>query len=317
MASDTAPAELPRSSAKRSSFRWRPDQQWEAYLFIAPSLIGFTVFVFLAVAASLGISALDWGLTGPRGFVGLQNYTELLRDRVFWKAFGNTAFYIVTIVPLQLAVGLAIAVALNAAIRGRDAFRMIYFLPVVTTIVAGAIVFRLILSRTGPLAGLVSDLGALLNLPLALPDMLGSTAYSKWSVVLLTLWKNVGFTMVVYLAALQGVPQELYDAAHVDGASGWQRFRNVTWPLISPTTFFLFILQTIGAFQLFTEPFVMTRGGPAQSSMPVVQYIYDNAFRFTRMGKASAIAWFLFIFIFGFTLVQNIMQRRWVHYETE
>lgn len=317
MVSDTAPAELARSPAKRSLFRWRPDQQWEAYLFIAPSLIGFTVFVFLAVAASLGISALDWGLTGPRGFVGLQNYTELLRDRVFWKAFGNTAFYIVTIVPLQLAVGLAIAVALNEAIRARDAFRMIYFLPVVTTIVAGAIVFRLILSKTGPLAGLVSDLGTLLNLPLALPDMLGSTAYSKWSVVLLTLWKNVGFTMVVYLAALQGVPQELYDAAHVDGASGWQRFRNVTWPLISPTTFFLFILQTIGAFQIFTEPFVMTRGGPAQSSMPVVQYIYDNAFRFTRMGKASAIAWFLFIFIFGFTLVQNIMQRRWVHYETE
>ena len=194
---------------------------------------------------------------------------------------------------------------------------MVYFLPVVTTIVAGAIVFRLILSKTGPLAGLVSGLGALLNLPLKLPDMLGSTAYSKWSVVLLTLWKNVGFTMVVYLAALQGVPQELYDAAHVDGASGWQRFRNVTWPLISPTTFFLFILQTIGAFQLFTEPFVMTRGGPAQSSMPVVQYIYDNAFRFTRMDKASAIAWFLFIFIFGFTLVQNLMQRRWVHYETE
>ena len=317
MASETAPAELPRSSTKRSPFRWRPDQQWEAYLFIAPSLIGFTVFVFLAVAASVGISALDWGLTGPRGFVGLQNYMELLRDRVFWKAFGNTAFYIITIVPLQLALGLAIAVALNEAIRARDAFRMVYFLPVVTTIVAGAIVFRLILSKTGPLAGLVSDVGALLNLPLKLPDMLGSTAYSKWSVVLLTLWKNVGFTMVVYLAALQGVPQELYDAAHVDGASGWQRFRNVTWPLISPTTFFLFILQTIGAFQLFTEPFVMTRGGPAQSSMPVVQYIYDNAFRFTRMGKASAIAWFLFIFIFGFTLVQNIMQRRWVHYETE
>ena len=317
MASETAPAELPRSNAKRSPFRWRPDQQWEAYLFIAPSLIGFTVFVFLAVAASVGISALDWGLTGPRGFVGLQNYMELLRDRVFWKAFGNTAFYIITIVPLQLALGLAIAVALNEAIRARDAFRMVYFLPVVTTIVAGAIVFRLILSKTGPLAGLVSDVGALLNLPLKLPDMLGSTAYSKWSVVLLTLWKNVGFTMVVYLAALQGVPQELYDAAHVDGASGWQRFRNVTWPLISPTTFFFFILQTIGAFQLFTEPFVMTRGGPAQSSMPVVQYIYDNAFRFTRMGKASAIAWFLFIFIFGFTLVQNIMQRRWVHYETE
>ncbi|MEZ4769810.1 MAG: sugar ABC transporter permease [Caldilineales bacterium] len=239
----------------------------------------------------------------------------MLRDRVFWKAFGNTVFYIVTIVPLQLAIGLAIAVALNTAIRARDTFRMVYFLPVVTTIVAGAIVFRLILSKTGPLAGLVSGLGDLVNLPLALPDMLGSRLFQVVG----------GDPDAVEERGLHhgGLPGGAARGAAgavrrspVDGASGWQRFRNVTWPLISPTTFFLFILQTIGAFQLFTEPFVMTRGGPAQSSMPVVQYIYDNAFRFARMGKASAIAWFLFIFIFGFTLVQNIMQRRWVHYET-
>jgi multiple sugar transport system permease protein len=260
---------------------------------------------------------MDWGLTGPRGFAALDNYREMLRDPVFWRACGNTLFYIITIVPLQLGLGLIVAVALNQAIRGTEAFRMIYFLPVVTTIVAGAIVFRLLLGKNGPLADLVAGFGNLLDLPLRLPDLLGSTRYSKWSVVLLTLWKNTGFTVVVYLAALQGVPRELYDAAHVDGANGWQRFRNVTFPIISPTTFFLFVLQTIGAFQIFTEPFVMTRGGPAQSSMPVVQYIYDNAFRFTRMGKASAIAWFLFIFIFGFTLVQTRMQRRWVHYETE
>ena len=310
-------ASVTNSPRHRNPFRWRPDQQWEAYLFILPSLLGFLLFVFIAVGASLGISFLDWGLTGPRGFVGLANYRELLRDPVFWRVARNTGFYIITIVPLQLALGLAIAVGLNQAIRGTEVFRLVYFLPVVTTIVAGAIVFRLLLSRNGPLADAVSGLGQLLGLPLSLPDLLGSTQNSKWSVVLLTLWKNTGFTMVVYLAALQGVPQELINAAHVDGANAWQRFRNVTVPMISSTTFFLFILQTIGAFQLFAEPFVMTRGGPAQSSEPVVQYIYDNAFRFTRMGKASAIAWFLFIFIFGFTLFQNIMQRRWVYYETE
>ncbi len=304
-------------SLRRDLFRWRPDQQWEAYLFVLPSLLGFLVFVFLAVGASFGISFLDWGLTGPRGIAGLSNYRELLRDPVFWRVFRNTVFYIVTIVPAQLALGLMIAVALNQALRGQEVFRVIYFLPVVTTIVAAAIVFRLLLSRTGPLADLVQLAGELFGLPLQLPDLLGSTRYSRWAVVLLTLWKNTGFTMVVYLAALQGVPKELYDAAHVDGAGAWQRFRNITVPLISPTTFFLFVLQTIGAFQLFTEPFVLTRGGPAQSSMTVVHYIYDNAFRFTQMGKASAIAWFLFIFIFGFTVLQNIMQRRWVHYETE
>lgn len=306
-----------RSHPNRSPFRWRPDQQWEAYVFVLPALLGFLVFVFAALAASLGISFLDWGLKGAKGFVGLANYQELLRDPVFWRVFANTGFYILVIVPLQLVLGLILAVALNQAIRAREVFRLIYFLPVVTTIVAGAIVFRLLLAKNGPLADLVSGFGQMTGLPVRLPDFLGSTTYSKWSVVLLTLWKNTGFTMVIYLAALQGVPKELYDAAHVDGANGWQRFRNVTVPLISPTTFFLFILQTIGAFQLFTEPFVMTRGGPAQSSMPVVHYIYDNAFRFMRMGKASAIAWFLFIFIFGFTLAQNIMQRRWVHYETE
>lgn len=307
----------PAAPTRRSPFRWRTDQQWEGYLFILPSLLGFAVFVFLAVGASLGISFLDWGLTGSKGFAGLANYREMLRDPVFWRACTNTLFYIVTIVPLQLGLGLLMALALNQAIRGTEFFRMVYFLPVVTAIVAGAIVFRILLARNGPLADVVSGLGRLLNLPLSLPDLLASTRYSKWSVVLLTLWKNTGFTMVVYLAALQGVPRELYDAAHVDGAGAWQRLRNVTIPLISPTTFFLFILQTVGAFQLFTEPFVMTNGGPAQSSMPIVQYIYLNAFRYTRMGKASAIAWFLFIFIFGFTLIQNRMQRRWVHYEAE
>jgi multiple sugar transport system permease protein len=302
MATTTAPNPPPR----RSPFRWRPEQQWEAYLFILPSLLGFLIFVFLAVAISFGISFVDWGLTGPRGLVGLANYRELLRDPVFARTAGNTLFYIITIVPLQLGLGLLMAIALNQAIRGTELFRMIYFLPVVTAIVAGAIVFRLLLARNGPLNDALSWLG-----------FLGSSRYSKWSVVLLTLWKNTGFTMVVYLAALQGVPKELVDAAKVDGAGAWQRLRHVTIPMISPTTFFLFVLQTIGAFQLFTEPFVMTRGGPAQSSMPVVQYIYQNAFQYTRLGKASAIAWFLFVFIFGFTLIQNIMQRRWVHYETE
>jgi multiple sugar transport system permease protein len=317
MTSTHARLRKPPAASSPRFFRWRPDQQWEGYLFLLPGLLGFIVFVFLAVGASLGISFLDWGLTGPRGFAALGNYRDLLRDPVFWRTLGNTVFYILAIVPLQLALGLLIAVGLNQAIRGLTVFRLVYFLPVVTTIVAGAIVFRLILSRNGPLADLAGALGAMLGIPLSLPDLLGSTRYSKWSVVLLTLWKNTGFTMVIYLAALQGVPKELYDAACVDGANAWRRFRNVTLPMISPTTFFLLVLQTIGAFQLFTEPFVMTRGGPAQSSMPVVQYIYDNAFRYTRMSKASAMAWILFIFIFGFTLVQNIMQRRWVHYETE
>jgi multiple sugar transport system permease protein len=263
------------------------------------------------------MSFSDWGLKGFNEFVGLRNYRLLLNDPVFWQTVRNTAFYIVTIVPLQLALGLTIALALNVGLRGKLGYRLIYFMPVVTVIVAGAIVFRMLLATNGPVNDVIRWFADATGLPISAPNWLGSTQYSKWSVVMLTLWKNVGFTMVVYLAALQGVPQELYDAAQTDGAGAWARFRHVTWPMITPTTFFLLILQMIGAFQLFTEPFVLTRGGPANSSLSVVQYIYLAAFRDIRMDKASAMAWFLFIFIFAFTLLQNRLQQRWVYYETE
>lgn len=311
------PAQPASPARPRRPFRWRPDQQWEGYLFLLPSLAGFLVFIVLAVVASLGISFSDWGLTGFKEWVGLANYQALFRDPVFWQSLRNTFFYLITIVPLQLALGLAMALALNQGLRGNGLYRLIYFMPVVTTIVAGAIVFRLILSSNGPLNGLIGGLSSLLGLDVIPPNWLGSTRYSKWAVDLLTLWKNTGFTMVIYLAALQGVPQELYDAAMADGASPGQRLRHVTLPLISPTTFFLFVFQAIGAFQLFTEPFVMTRGGPANSSLSVVNYIYYAAFRDIRMDKASAMAWVLFVFIFIFTWFQNRMQQRWVYYEAE
>ncbi len=298
-------------------FRWRPDQQWEAYLFLLPSLLGFLVFVVLPVGASLGISFTEWGLLGAPEWVGLRNFQQLLqRDPLFWQVLGNTLYLMVAIVPLQLAVGLLVAVALNQAIRGLLVYRVIYFMPVVTTVVAGAIVFQFLLNRNyGLISQAIWGLGDLTGLPIQPPDFLNDTAWAKPAVVLLTLWKNVGFTMVIYLAALQGVPQALYDAANVDGASAWQRFRSITLPLVSPTTFFLLIIQMIGAFQLFTEAYVMTRGGPANSTLTVVYYIYQNAFDFGRMGKASAMAWFLFVFIFLFTFLQTRLQRRWVYYE--
>ena len=154
----------------RRPFRWRPDQQWEGYLFILPSFLGFLVFIVLAVLMSLGISFSSWGLTGFRGFAGLLNYQQLLRDPVFWQAFWNTAFYIVTIVPLQLALGLAMAVGLNQALRGVTVYRLIYFMPVVTTIVAGAIVFRLLLATNGPINNLLASTFGLFNVPFSAPE---------------------------------------------------------------------------------------------------------------------------------------------------
>jgi len=313
------PTAPPLSPQRRSPFRWRPDQQWEAYLFILPSLLGFLIFVVLAVGTSLFISFSDWGLTGYRGWAGLANYRLLVREPLFMRTIQNTIFYILTIVPAQLALGMVLALALNQAIRGRVFYRMVYFLPVVTTVVAGAIVFRLLLATNGPVNDFLVWAGGLVGIPVTKPNWLAGSAYARWSVSLFTVWKNAGFTMVVYLAALQSVPRELYDAAETDGANAFQRFWNVTLPLISPTTFFLLILQMIGAFQLFTEPFVLTPadgGAPNNSTMTVVQYIYFAAFRDIRLNKASAMAWFLFIFVFGVTLLQNWLQKRWVHYES-
>jgi multiple sugar transport system permease protein len=306
---------MPAAPARRP-LRWRPDQQWEAYLFLLPSLLGFLLFVVFPVIVSLLLSFVDWNLLRPPQLVGWSNYVELLRDPVFWRVMRNTLYFMVTIVPLQLALGLLLATALNQGLRGVKLYRVVYFMPVVTTMVAGAIVFQYLLSRDyGPFALGVWRLAEVTGWPIQPPDFLNSTTWSKPAVVLLTLWKNTGFTMVIYLAALQGVPQELYDAAEVDGTSGWQRFWYVTMPLVSPTTFFLIVIQVIGAFQLFTEVYTMTRGGPAQSTLTVVYYIYQNAFQFGRMGKASAIAWFLFLFIFLFTFIQLRMQRCWVYYE--
>ncbi len=305
--------------ARSNPFRWRPDQQWEGYLFLLPSFLGFLVFVALPVFVSLLLSFVDWNLLRSPEWVGLNNYRQLLlRDPVFWRVVRNTLYFMLTIVPLQLALGLLLAVMLNQTIRGVLVYRVIYFMPVVTTIVAGAIVFQFLLNRDfGPISRAIWWLGDVTGTGIQPPDFLNSTRWSKPAVVLLTLWKNTGFTMVIYLAALQGISQELYDAAEVDGAGALQRFLRVTLPLVSPTTFFLLIIQMIGAFQLFTEAYTMTRGGPAQSTLTVVYYIYQNAFQFGRMGKASAIAWFLFVFIFLFTYFQTRMQRRWVYYETD
>lgn len=298
---------------------WRPQQQSEAYLFLLPSLIGFMIFVVLPVLGSFGLIFFKWDLLTPPRFIGPANYVELLtRDAVFRKVLGNTFFYMFTIVPPQLVLGLLLAVALNQGIRGVGLYRVIYFMPVVTNIVAAALVFQWLLNRDfGILSAWIWKLAETTGWNIAPPDWLNDTRWAKPGVALLTLWKNTGFTMVIYLAGLQAIPETFYEAAKVDGASAWQRFRYITIPMVSSTTFFLLIIQMIGALQLFAEPFVMTRGGPAQATLSIVLYIYQNAFDFGRMGKATAIAWILFAIVFTLTFIQTRLQRHWVHYEIE
>jgi multiple sugar transport system permease protein len=333
------------TKAQESSWRhklgigvWRANQQSEGYLFLLPSLVGFITFVIFPIVASLILSFYKWDLLTPAEFVGVKNYVELATaDPLMGRVLGNTFFYMITIAPIQLVIGFTLAVVLNSGLRGMGFYRMIYFMPVVTSIVAAAMVFQFLLNRD---SGVVSNwmwwgLERFLQLDfvaanqrlsdfartyLTPPDWLNDPKWAKPGVVLLTLWKNVGFTMVIYLAALQGVPQALYEAAKVDGATAWQRVRHITVPLVSPTTFFLLIIQMIGAFQIFEEPFVMTANTQGQlppASMSIVIYIFQNAFSFQRMGKAAAIAWVLFGIIFVLTLTQMQLQKRWVHYETE
>ena len=297
---------------------WNPNQQSEAYLFLALSLIGFSIFVVFPIAFSLWLSFQEWDLLTAPQQVGVANYTQLLKDDVFRRVLWNTLFYAVTIPPVQLVLGLLMAVALNTGIRGLGIYRVIYFMPVVTNIVAAAMIFQFLLDKNaGLIPSWIWQFNEATGIPVVPPDFLGSSFWAKPSVLLLTVWKNVGFTMVIYLAGLQGIPEVLYDAAKVDGASAWQRFRNITIPLVSATTFFLLVIQMIGAFQLFAEPYVMTRGGPAQATLSIVYYIYQNAFEYQKMGKASAIAWVLFAIIFVITFFQIRLQRRWVHYEVD
>jgi multiple sugar transport system permease protein len=346
--SPTTTANPQRSFLQKTAFKlgigvWRADQQFEGYLFLLPSLIGFLLFVLAPILISLALSFHDWNLLTAPEFIGTANYVELFtRDPVFGSVLRNTFWYTVLIVPLQLALGFVLAVALNTGLRALRWYRMLYFMPVIASIVAAAMVFRFLFNQQSGLiaAGVWQVKEMLLGLPFvqASPHLLASVqgivppdflnapgegflpGWAIVSVTLFTVWKNVGFTMVIYLAALQAVPEALYDAATVDGATGRQRLRFVTLPLVSPTTFFLLIVQMLGAFQLFAEPFVLvasTQNSVTLASESLVMYIYRNAFGFSRMGKAAAISWVLFAIVFAVTLLQTYLQRRWVHYEAE
>jgi len=340
----TSPSQTASDPPKKSLLNklgfgvWRADQQSEGYLFLIPSMIGFILFVIVPIFASLALSFYKWDLLTPAEFVGVKNYVDLATiDPLMGQVLANTFFYMLTIAPIQLALGFALALMLNSGLRGTGFYRMIYFMPVVTSIVAAAMVFQFLLNRdSGVLTSYMwwgveklfeydyvlnnEQVAEFVRTYLTPPDWLNDPKWAKPGVVLLTLWKNVGFTMVIYLAALQGIPQTLYEAAKVDGASTWQRVRHVTIPLVSPTTFFLLVIQMLGAFQIFEEPFVMTANTQGQvppASLSIVIYIFQNAFSFQRMGKAAAIAWVLFAIVFALTLIQLRLQRRWVHYETE
>ena len=281
------------------------------WLFVAPHVAGLFLFTILSILASGYLSLTNWDLFGAPRWVGLDNYARLAEDEIFHKALGNTIYYAGLRVPLSLAFSLVVAILMNLKIRGILWWRVIYFVPAVSSSVAIALVWRWIYSKDfGLLNAFLGWLG--------LPSMywLGSEALAMPSMIVMSVWWSVGTNMIIYLAALQGVPEQLYEAAEIDGAGAWRRFWHVTFPMITPTTFFLLILGTIGSLQIFDIFYIMTEGGPNFATTSLVMYVFQNAFEYLEMGYASAIAWVLFLIILALSLVQ-LKFSTWVHYEGE
>ena len=299
-------ARPPRSDGRRA--RSLKNTGWVLF-FLLPSAIPLAVFTLAPMVGSLWVSLHQWNLISPMRWTGLDNYTTLLQDPSTATVFWHTLAYVVGYLPLVYVGGLALALALNRRLAGRSIFRAVYFLPVITSWIVVALVWKWLLN---PSSGVVNAVLGALGLPQ--PGWWTDPQWALPSVILSSAWKDLGFVMVILLAGLQTIPQDLYEAATIDGASAWHRFRHVTLPLLSPSTFFVVVISLINGFQVFDQDFVMTGGGPAGSSQVVVGQIYDLTFRYGRAGQASALSWLLFALILIITAVQVRGQKRWVHY---
>lgn len=283
------------------------------YLFLLPNFAGFLVFTSLPVLASLLLAFVKWDLlTGVAGiqWVGVQNFITLMKDHHFWKYVGNTMFLMMGI-PIGMFASLGLALVMNRKLRGIVFFRTVYFLPSISAGVALCVLWRWIYE---PDFGLLNSF--LANVGINGPQWLGSTVWAKPALMIMALWTGMGgYNMILYLAGLQGVDPELYEAAEIDGASGWQKFWNVTWPMLTPTTFFIFVMSVIGGFQGgFEAAYIMTGGGPAGATTTISYYIYTNAYQWFKMGYAASIAWFLFVVILVVTLFNWKYGGKVVHY---
>lgn len=300
------------SKPHRASWKPSTHEAIAGYLFLLPNMIGFLLFTVLAVVASAVISLTNWDLLSPPQFVGLANYQQLLlNDPLFHKVLFNTFYFTIVSVPLAIVIALLLALALNEGIRGIALFRAAYFLPVITSGVVVALIWRWFYNPDfGVLNYLLYRLGV--QNP---PNWLADQRWAMPAVIILAVWKQVGYNMVIFLAGLQAIPTNLYEAASIDGAGRFDRFRYITLPLLTPTTFFILIISLIGSLQVFDSVLVLTEGGPANATRTLVYHIWQQAFQFLHMGYAAAIAWVLFFLIFLITVVQWKLQGRWVHYE--
>ena len=282
-----------------------------AWFFLAPALTAIGVFFFLPVIAAFLMSFTDFDIYSLGNwqyarFVGFKNYIQLVEDPLFWKALKNTLYFLLIGGPLSIAVSLGAALLLQSKlVKFKGFFRLVYFSPVVTTLVAVAVVWRFIYH---PRFGLLNYVLSLVGI--APVDWLGDPNWAMPAIILMAVWKNFGYNMIIFIAGLQNIPEELYEAASIDGAGKFQQFMSVTLPMLAPTTLFISVITMIGYFQLFAEPYVMTQGGPLNSTLSIVLLMYQQGFRWWNMGYSAALAFVLFAFILAASLLQSRLQKR-------
>ena len=285
------------------------------YLFVMPNFLGFLIFTLVPVTLSLVLSFVSWDMLSAPKFVGFHNFVSLLgfhaeagrlvsNDPLLWKCVSNTLF-LMLIIPVEVMASLALALVMNQKVRCINFFRAVFFLPTITNGVAICLLWAWIYNYDfGLMNNIIARIGTFLSLPLERVPWLTSMVWAKPSLMLMGLWIMVGgYNMILFMAALQGVPRELYEAAEMDGAGTWHKFWNITWPMISPTTFFVFIMAVIGGFQGgFMQAYIMTGGGPDRSTTTLEYLIYNHLYSWQHVGYAAAIAWFVFIVVFIITV---------------
>jgi multiple sugar transport system permease protein len=296
------------SPTRRKSVFWRMRRNWSAYAFLSVPLLLFSVFTVFALVFAFYLTFHEWNALEPETpFVGLRNYQDMIADESFRGAIVNTFYFTAVSVPFTMAIGLLIALLLNLPLRARGLMRTLYFLPVVTPFVVVAIIWKWIYNGDFGLFNYYLLKTHLIQEPLL---FLADQNLAMPSVILMSIWSGVGFSMVIYLAALQAIPEELYEAARVDGASGLSRLLYITIPMLRPTTLFLAVIGIIGSFQVFTQIFIMTSGGPAEKTTTVVYFIYLAAFKFYEFGYASTLSFGLLAILLIFTVIQLRLYRR-------
>lgn len=279
------------------------------YLFIAPAMVYFLVWVALPVLASFFLSFTDYN-TAQAHWVGLKNYIDILYQKEAREALLRTLQFGLELIPLNMVISLGLALLVDRQIRGIGLFRTVYYLPVLTSLVVAGIVWTAMFDiRTGPVNSLLRLVGLPPQQWLYNPDL------ALHTVVIVRVWKGVGYNMMVFLAGLQTIPVTLYEAAAMDGANPWRRFRHITWPMLRPTTYYIFVMACISAFQVFGEIYVMTRGGPAGATRTLIYLIYEQAFQYSKMGYASALSFLLFVVVGAISLFNLLYLSRFVDYE--